>query len=228
MINQKRASSHAEEKFQLLILKLEFKKDVEDIRKKYFINPKKSHHENFSEDKRKVWASNSFNKDIDNIVVKYKLSSPLKHMATVYILNNQIHIPFNIENVPISFLNKCPKEMKNKILNNYLNFKIVTKNYNDNSNKELYIKIFPETTIGDVSLAWNLIKQFQKQLPGYNVGRNKKMGNFYRDKEIYELSEKGIKHRTIAHIINNKYNTSFIYCDIAKIIERFRRKINDL
>lgn len=227
MINQKRTSSHVEEKFQLLILKPEFKKDVEDIRKKYFINPKKPHHENFSEDKRKVWASNSFGKDINNIVVKYKLSPTLQHMATVYILNNQIHIPFNIESVPVSLLDQCPKKIKDKILNNYLNFKIVTKGYDNNSNKELYIKIFPETTIGDISLSWNLIKQFQKLLPGYNTGRNKKMVDFYRNKKIYKLHEQGKKNKEIAKIINSKFDTIFVYSDIAKIIQRFKHKIKD-
>lgn len=184
------------QKFKLLANNEDFCRDVVKVRKKY----------SFSKDIEssqvmgKLFDNQEAKNDIEEIRKKYKLS-------TLYTICLHCLIKYDglIKGVlPYSYC--LPHTKSNK----------------DNNKDYVDVRIFKETTLKDLREFWPFIQGMLEKDP---KKRNKKLTNFERDEEIFELKKKGEKNIEIMKIINKKYDEIIGCEDISKIVSSFKKQV---
>ena len=88
---------------------------------------------------------------------------------------------------------------------------------------ELFINIYPETTLKDIEKIWWMVKLHQRGRLGSNAKRLKNYPKLERDKRIAELHQQNMPHEEIAKIINNEFGENIMYFDVAKILNKLKR-----
>lgn len=90
------------------------------------------------------------------------------------------------------------------------------------------LKIYPETSWGDMKANWPRIKRAQQEiLAQRKLGRKNRRKNLERDMEIFSLYKAGMKTQDIASKINEKYKIPRLnYEDILNIITRLKKGAN--
>lgn len=74
-----------------------------------------------------------------------------------------------------------------------------------------------------------MIESFQKNATGHKEGRKRGKTNFNRDKRIYELSLTELTHPEISRKIKEEFGGRTIsYDEVAKIVQRMKKKIMDI
>lgn len=144
---------------------------------------------------------NGFYRGIDDILNKYNLSDNYKDTMMTYLVNNCF-----------SFLSRD-------------NLRFWVEKDKKNEGKKIFLEIYSETTIKDVQRIWDWVKFHQKDAFGYKEGRKGKNRNLERDKRILELSKEGLSHPKISDKIEEEFGERIMYYDIAKKIQRLKKKI---
>lgn len=139
----------------------------------------------------------STDKNVIKLIKKYKLPYFLSSAIYTYIIdgsitdNSSVGYPYCVEKV------------------------------NKNNERELFIRIFPETTIKDIQKNWKDIEHVRTRYLGYDLKKRVKRKNLERDTVILRLKKSGNSYKKISQFINNEYPDQKIsYQDVPKIIKR--------
>lgn len=150
---------------------------------------------------------NDFFNDQQTIATKYKLSGNYKKVLDVYLRSGNFYSLY-IPGLPIKTWYEDDPINKNK--------------------KKIFIEVYAETTIKDIQKVWEMIKYWQKNAIGYRTGRKKRKTNFDRDIRIYKLALEKLAHPKIAKRIKEEFGgRTIMYDEVAKIIQRMKKKIMD-
>lgn len=148
---------------------------------------------------------NNFGDNINLILKKYNLSDHYNNSIKAFLLINNFHI-INRDNVRVWW--EEDKENKTK--------------------KKIYIEIYAETTIKDIRKVWHIIERFQENTIGYKEGRKTPKKLFDRDIKIYELHKARLRNPEISSIIKQEFSgRTIMYDEVAKIVQRMKKKIRD-
>lgn len=233
------------QKLEFLILNEEFNKDIQELRIKW--NIPKNGFETGEEDL--LWQQEKLYKATDDYTdnpgthSKYRKAKAEKDMR-----KREEEIKKIDDEIPINAYHNDIKKVlsKYKILNG--NFKdsiegyIKTNKINPHSpfilhekgdlmseNREIHIRIFPETTLKDIQNNWWMVEELKKHRWGKQKSkRQRPLDNFSLEKRIYELKKEGKSYKAISKIIKEEFKLLIPYDQISTHYQRFTKKVRNI
>lgn len=148
---------------------------------------------------------NAFRYDILHLLSQYKIPSQWEESIRRYLLfNKSIDLPIPLNNVTVQ----------------------ETWDFNLGS-WQLSLILSADTTLKDIKAIWPLIKQEQVKLHDYASKKFQPVPNLKRDKQIFDLAEKGMSYEDIASTILKEFRakSTFGYDDVSKALHRYRKRI---
>ncbi len=93
----------------------------------------------------------------------------------------------------------------------------------------LQIQVYESTTIDEIKFIWSDIEEKQNIKKQCENKKGKfEYPNYERDKTAYRLSLKKISHKEIAKKLNQTYDDVYIYVDVAKFINKYKKFIEEI
>lgn len=159
---------------------------------------KLSHNEDFLADIKKIKLTKRllFSKRFAQLKRKYRLSEGFDIALTQFIHHGSL-TSFSLGNEPY-----------------------VVSKYNTLGEREVFIKIFPETSVKDIQKNWNSINHDKNKYFGYQPKKRVLRKNLERDLEIFRLWKSGMSYKNIAKFINSRYTSNINETEVGKIIKR--------
>lgn len=184
----------------IMLSDINFSDDITKMRELYnidIINKQKKF--NILDKKNK-----NFNKDINKLRLKYKLS-PVHYSALMWII----------------IFGTWPSRGSN----GFADVKCEIHS-NDYGEEILYLPIYPETTIADIENDWGKIKKISERVYKYKYKRQKLYKKLKEDVIIRKMKEWGISHARIAKTYNNIFpnNKTISYDEVAVILNKLKKK----
>lgn len=214
----KSVDAYQDQQLRLLAHKNNFQKKVIKVRVANNIN--KKGFSKFSEHKKWLQKNNpdQIRKNTFSILRSFDLTQNYYMPIYSYVLfndfNHGLHIGKGIEK---AFYNANPR--------------VFDKVDKRNGKMRIFLEIYADTTLQDVQRIWETKIECDKyRMHGYKRTRDRKKPseNFDRDEKIYLLAQSRISYREIAKIVKKELKKTLIYDDIAKIVKRFKQKIQDM
>lgn len=143
---------------------------------------------------------NAFHNDVIELRKIGNLSNAFSDTMKWYLLNNNIH---SIKGPSVGIRTNAENIHKD----------------------EMYVNIYPETTLKDIEKMWWMVKFHQRGRLGSSMKRLKNYPKLERDKRIVELSQQDMAHYQIAEQVNIEFDENLIYNDIPKILRKIKKYI---
>jgi hypothetical protein len=180
-------------------LKPEFLQKIQVIRKKFEIDPSEFDESNEELDKKFMSFQENMElySDVEKIRKELKLSEEWQDFLVDYVITDYIIPTYDFDGLKLEIEENKNEEKEYKL--------ILTKN----------------TTLEEIIFAW---PQIEKEL-GKNNTRNKPWKKFWRDYDIYTMTEEGKTVNQICSLINEKYGDDLEYGTIIKTDSSFRKKM---
>ncbi len=134
--------------------------------------------------------NNLFQRDLAELVKKYKLSPFWVQGLRGYLLRSAIPLPAGV---------------------------IIEKSVDPTTQMPVLKLVLQEdTSIKDITAIWDQIKGYQKQFPYWRQEKSQPMPNFERNKEAYELKRAGKSYAEISELLDCGYNEVMDYVKTFK------------
>ncbi len=200
LINYLSKKADKKDDFFRLLLNSDFEKDVARIRKMFDINPLVF--ESFNEERLwiRLMENNDLRKEVRKILKKHKCSEQWEDQITQYVIDEDFIPPNDTD----------PDGLRLEM----------DSNLKDVNHPEYALIINNGTTIRDIKKAWPLV---QRMLVRDRKRNKRPWKNFWRDYQIYQLSQK-YSYKEVASLIARKYGVLDIGL-LKKIVSEFRSKI---
>lgn len=151
----------------------------------------------------KVAPLNSFQNDLWQIVLKYKLPHSWKDSVKQYLLFN--------------YLNNLSTPLTVTIENSW---------NMDTMTKSLSLLIDADTTLDDIKAIWPSVMEEQKTLSDYNPAKFQPIPNLLLDKRVFELKNLKKTHSDISNTIESEFGKSNLaYKDINEAVRRHKKRL---
>lgn len=207
---------------KILTKREDFQERIWTLRKKYKI-PK----EGFcSEEESKKWHEEKEKELEDVIENNFNSSNGLKKNATLFKLQEDIKsliIDFGLSENYDSTIEYFIKFNK---ISAPENIGVIMPFNEDLKRRQLFIQIFPDTTIDDVKRVWGRVLKFKKYLVGFKKNsRFREITTLSVQERVYDLIKAGKKPRQIADIFADEGKGNIGYEDIGAMINRYKKKV---
>ena len=189
-----------------ITMRPDFKNAVQDLRKKWSINPDTlSGNSKEAEDEwLHFMESSELRADVDKLLSKLDLPSSWEKVVHQHVVDDMI-FPYNDESRSI---------VRNS---DGLIMEVNTENAND-----IILRVGPDTVFDDFKAAWQEIQQHRKQA----APRKRERKNFLRDYDIFRMARDGQTIVEIDKAIEAKYGKNGVdYGNIKKIVSGFYSRL---